>query len=282
MFADRLERRRSWILAALVAFLLMVALAVVAYRREDRPGARLVVRRAAVERVLGPQGPSARGSDVAVGEVIRTDRGGRAQLDYFDGSVTHVDSHTSFKVIDLIDRPDRRTIAGKLDDGRIWNRVQAITRTQDRFEVRIPNAWVSARGTSNVIDCRQAPECTVIGISDTTEVAVDGGEVELLGAGECTTIDGDGKTRDCTYPREQLCSDEFTLAGLAGEGLSSLCTEPIEQDSPTPTPTPTPSPESPDQPPTPTEAPTPEPEPSLAPTSSPPRDEAPPDEGPQE
>lgn len=279
LFADRLERRRLLVLVLLVTLLLLVTL--VAYRNDDHPPARLVVLRSGVWRAIDLQHRPVLGTQpVKVGEVIRTDRGGRAQLDYFDGSVTHVDSHTSFKVIDLIDRPDRRTIAGKLDDGRIWNRVQAITRTQDRFEVRIPNAWVSARGTSNVIDCRQAPECTVIGISDTTEVAVDGGEVELLDAGECTTIDGDGKTRDCTYPREQLCSDEFTLAGLAGEGLSSLCTEPIEQDSPTPTPTPTPSPESPDQPPAPTEAPT--PEPSLAPTSSPPRDEAPPDEGPQE
>lgn len=246
LFADRLEQRRGLLLVVLAILLLMVALLVVTYRRDDRPGARLVVRRAGVERAVGTEQRAVVGTyAVAVGEVIRTDQAGRAQLDYFDGSVTLVDSETTLKVIDLLDRPDRRTIAAKLDGGRIWNRVPAIERT-DRFEVRIPNAWVTARGASNIIDCRAAPECTVIGITGTTEVAVDGADVVLLEFGQCTTVGADGARKDCSIPRDQLCADEFTAAALATEDLTARCLEaplPVEpQVSPAPSPTATPSP----------------------------------------
>lgn len=226
LFADRLEQRRGLLLVVLAILLLMVALLVVTYRRDDRPGARLVVRRAGVERAVGSeQLPVVGTQPVAVGEVIRTNEAGRAQLDYFDGSVTLVDSATIFKVIDLLDRPDRRTIAGKLDGGRIWNRVAAVESNLDRFEVRIPNAWVTARGASNIIDCRKAPECTVIGITGTTQVAIDGGDVVELAFGACTTVGADGKRADCTIPREQLCADEFIAAALAAEGLAGKCLE---------------------------------------------------------
>lgn len=223
-FADRLARRRSFALAVLVVLLLMAATLVVTYRQEDRPGARLVVRGTGVERALGAEQRTAVSTNpVAVGEIIRTDQASRAQLDYFDGSVTLVDSETILKVIDLLDRPDRRTIAAKLDDGRIWNHVAAVGRRQDRFEVRIPNAWVTARGASNIIDCHPALECTVIGLNGTTHVTVDGGEVVALTFGECTTIDAGGERVECLVPREQLCADKFIAVALAAEGLTARC-----------------------------------------------------------
>lgn len=245
LFADRLERRRLLVLVLLVILLLLVTL--VAYRKDDHPRARLVVLRSGVWRAVDAQHRPLLGSQpVSVGEIIRTDRAGLAQVDYFDGSVTHVDSQTTFKLIDLLDRPDRTTIAGKLDGGRIWNRVSAMERTQDRFEVRIPHAWVSARGTSNIIDCRKTPECTVIGISDTTEVAIDGGDIVHLGSGDCTTIGG-GERRECAVPRDELCSDEFTVAAFAAEGRTPGCLEagptvpPPAPQAPTVVPAPTPS-----------------------------------------
>lgn len=198
-----------------------------AYRGSDRPGAQLVVRRSLVER-FGARGPLQAAQNtqaVKVGDTIRTDKVGEARVDYFDGSVTRVDSGTAFKVIDLVDRRDRKTIAGKITGGRITNEVQAVRGSRDRFEIRTPHAWIVAEDAVNVIDCRATPSCTVIGITDVTEITIDGGKEHLLEAGECLTIDGEGEAHACKYPKRQLCSDEFTLAVLERAGVVSQCAD---------------------------------------------------------
>lgn len=269
IFADRLERRRSRLLVLLILVLVVLATGVAAYQRDLGTGTTLVVRRAAVEHRNEDRFVAPGSEGVQVGDVIRTKRGGEAQVSYFDGSVTRVDSGTTFKVIDLVDRSDRRTIAGRLDSGRIWNSVEHYTGSGDRFEIRVPNAWVTARGTANVIDCREAPSCEVIGIAGTTEIAMDGGNTTLVGAGQCATING--STSGCDYSREQLCEDGFTRGGLAEEGLDGQCVETPATPTPTPdatrppaefpTPTPTTTPE-------PTPSPSPTPVPSASPASS--------------
>lgn len=156
---------------------------------------------------------------VVAGDTVRTDRRGRGEIDYGDGSLTRLDSNTTFEVQELT-KGARRVMDAKLTKGRVWNNVRKLASVDDRFQVNTPNAVATVRGT--IFVCEVAPprdggpgvDTTCIQITGRTEVVFDDGTRIDLTPGECTTNGG-----ACKYTPEQLASMPFLLRQAAADGV---------------------------------------------------------------
>jgi hypothetical protein len=112
------RRVRRVLVGILIAGVLgaIVSIAVLS-RTDDRSLAELRIRDDSVD-VRG--GGSAfrggiEGQRLAVGDSIRTNSQGQAQIDYFDGSLTRLDSNTIFVIRELADAPASRRVSLELD-----------------------------------------------------------------------------------------------------------------------------------------------------------------------
>src|SRR5439155_16104901 len=130
---------------------------------------------------------------LSVGDVVQTDSSGQAQVDYFDGSLTRLDSDTRFVIETLQKGPNGRHISLDVKAGRTWNRVARLTSSNDRYEVHMANAVATVRGTTFIADCRtHAPRCFIIGIEDTTHVKSEDGSELDVSDGDCVELTPDG------------------------------------------------------------------------------------------
>src|SRR5688572_27168270 len=74
---------------------------------------------------------------------VRTGTDGRAELKYFDGSLTRLDHETTFKLRELsgeLGGGGSRTIRADQSAGRTFNRVVKLTGSKARVDVKTPNA----------------------------------------------------------------------------------------------------------------------------------------------
>lgn len=82
------------------------------------------------------------------GDTVRTRDSGRAEIEYFDGSVTRLDRGTAFTLSELASTPQSTAIVGEQASGSTFSRVVELTGSQSRFEVGTPSAVASVRGTT--------------------------------------------------------------------------------------------------------------------------------------
>jgi hypothetical protein len=225
-------------LVALASIAGIVAVAVVA-RNEPDPLAELRVRAAQVEVSSEGVGPrlADEGTDLAAGDIVRTDQDGEAQVDLFDGSLVRLDTGTELVLSKLVQEPDRN-IAIEVSRGRTWNRVAELVSGADRFTVSLGEATVSVRGTTFITDCRRAPECYVVGIDGTSEVA-SGGQETNVETGDCILIRRDEAIEDCDEKRLGLI-DDWVKENLAEDQQLDLDAINVASPSATPTPSGTP------------------------------------------
>ena len=93
--------------------------------------------------------PGADGQALTAGDAVRTLTGGRAAIEWFDGSVTRLDSDTTFTlgVVESLPGGDP-VIEGEQDSGATYNRVASLTEAGSRFDVVTPTATASVQGTT--------------------------------------------------------------------------------------------------------------------------------------
>jgi hypothetical protein len=133
------------------------------------------------------------GQVLSAGDTIRTGGDGRAEIEYFDESLTRLDFNTTFTLEELSSDPDvpgSKTIVTEQEQGRTFERVVAITDSESRFETETPTATASVLGTDYVLF--EAPDGTltlwvlpdeedeegevVLVLADGTEIVVREGE----------------------------------------------------------------------------------------------------------
>jgi hypothetical protein len=95
---------------------------------------------------------------VAVGDGVRTDSTGYAEISYFDGSRTRLDIDTEFEVVELVDEAGVASTRTSMGIGRTWNRVESLG--EGEFTVETSQATATVRGTAFVPDCDTATRCT--------------------------------------------------------------------------------------------------------------------------
>jgi hypothetical protein len=164
--------------------------------------------------------PAAQAATLDIGDKVRTGADGLARIDYTDGSLTRLDHNTTFQVRELINDSTHKSIKTSLDVGRVWNRVEKLTKQEDRFEVKTVTAVATVEGTTFVIDCRfnGGRECSGIGIEDVFRYETNGGDVEDVSAGECRTEEGQ-EIGECRFTLEELRNDKFLNDSARADGL---------------------------------------------------------------
>jgi hypothetical protein len=229
-YEDEPKRPKLGLIAGLTALVVFGVIVLIVLSQRDRPAlAELRIRAKQVEvEKSGTRGRAGvEGEPLAAGDTVRTDANGQAQIDYFTGTITRLDVNTTMVVDGLLNAAAGKRISLKLNAGRTWNRVEGITSSQDRFDVQMPNALASVRGTTNVTDCRQAPSiCYVLGFLDNTEILTNAGEQVTAGPGDCFRIDEVGM-RPCTDHEKLRLLDDTWLDEMGGlDALAAFKTPP--------------------------------------------------------
>ena len=212
------SRRRRWVTVGL-AVVVVGAVALVLSRGGDPSvGTAREINSAVEVRSEGNRFVPVRDHpEVRAGDVVRTNDSGLGVIDYGDGSKTRLDADTTFEVDELLTVSDR-VVKAKLTKGRVWNNVKKLTSSNDRFEVRTPNAVATVRGT--VFVCETIPlglgafETTCAQVTGRTDVVFTNGATSSLGPGECVTNGG-----PCKYTPAQLNAMLATFAALDGVTL---------------------------------------------------------------
>ena len=88
---------------------------------------------------------------VAVGDGVRTDDTGYAEIAYVDGSPTRLDIDTEFEVVELVNDAGVASARTSMGAGRTWHRVESLG--EGRFTVETSQATATVRGTAFVLDC---------------------------------------------------------------------------------------------------------------------------------
>ncbi|MEX0874833.1 MAG: FecR domain-containing protein [Actinomycetota bacterium] len=164
--------------------------------------------------------PAAQAAGLDVGDKVRTGVDGLARIDYSDGSLTRLDHNTTFKVAELVVDETHKSIKTELDAGRIWNRVEKLTKPGDRFEVKTVTAVATVQGTTFVNDCRfnGGRECSHIGIEGLFQVITGGGDEDSVAGGQCKTEEGQD-IGECRFTEEELENDPFLIKNAKLDGL---------------------------------------------------------------
>ena len=149
-------RARRGLLAG--SILLLVGAAVATYLvltagpAQSRQFATFHLQEGTVEIQRAGQGPfaaAAEGQTLREGDVIRTGADGRAEIEYFDGSITRLDYNTTFTIVALEEEAETGGTIIEADQasGGTFSRVVELSGSDSRFETSTPTAVASVRGT---------------------------------------------------------------------------------------------------------------------------------------
>jgi hypothetical protein len=134
---------------------------------------------------------AARGAGVLWGDVLRTERGGRARIELSDGSLLNVGSESSLTV--ARHDPGAGQTWLELAYGRVRAKVTRLTRPSGRFEIRTPVAVSGVQGTEEFVEASASATLVIaLGGGDVVVASADArisGEV-LLHPGEATDVTG--------------------------------------------------------------------------------------------
>jgi hypothetical protein len=112
-----------------------------------------------------------------VGDGVRTDASGFAEVAYGDGSRTRLDVDTEFEVVALTDAAGNASTRTVLSSGRVWNRVQAVGAASGGFEVETSQATATVRGTAFLVSCLTADSCDYSVMEGVVDVELADGTV---------------------------------------------------------------------------------------------------------
>ncbi len=139
----------------------------------------------------GAAAPSAgtSGESMSVGDTVRTDPAGFAEIGFFDGSLTRVDHSAEFTIVDLQNPEASKVVHTDLAAGRSWNRIEKLSESQT-WQLDTPVASATVRGTAFVADCSIATPnaCQFTVAEGTVELRRPDATIVTLHAGEQITL----------------------------------------------------------------------------------------------
>lgn len=230
------QPRRVRLIALLSVAVIGVAAALAFFSQRDPVLAELRVRqdRVMVSVQETDYKRASGGQSLSAGDALRTDASGQGQIDFFDTSITRLDSQTTVAIAELTNESRSRRIAQELRTGRIWNNVSSRTSSGDHFEVRGGDTVASVKGTKFIVDGRQAPIWYYIGQEGLTDVTVSFGEKFSLGEGDCVRVDTAGSRRCSSHELDALI-DDWVRENQALDELAAAELSPTPSVSPSPT-----------------------------------------------
>ena len=235
-----------WALLIVIGVAVAVLAPTVVYltSREARRAASVNVLETAVEvrRKAQESFQATNGSaQVDVGDVVRTDNTGKAELQYWNGSFTRLAPSSSIEIKDLATTAGRRIGRTRLDEGgRLWNRVSQLTSNRERYEVESPNALAAVRGTGYDVDCTLGASCRYTVVNGEVNVETGADESHIVRANERLTVDENGKAGPIEHvPDAELAKDPWIAENvLRDEELGVAPPGELSDDGSTSTPEP--------------------------------------------
>ena len=155
--------------------------------------------------------PATDGQSLSKGDVVATGPGGRAEIEYFDGSRTRLEPGTEFIVQELAtlnNEANSKVLELEQTEGRTYNRIAKLADADSRVEVETPTATASVRGTSFAVQVVVFPDGSVhIIVWCVTGICVvtpEGGEPEVLRRGEGVIVETDGDVEPFAFDPSDL------------------------------------------------------------------------------
>ena len=159
--------------------------------------------------------PATEGQTLVVGDRVRTDPTGFAELTYHDGSWQRIEQSATLTIDELTDQDDTNVVRTSIDIGKTWNRVQELTEPDDAYELDTPVATAAVRGTAFATDCPTTTECTFSVVDGTVTISPTTGEPIILTAGQTITVTADQPPPAPTQPGvTTLSEDDFIARNL--------------------------------------------------------------------
>jgi hypothetical protein len=155
------------------------------------------------------------GEELTVGDRVRTDDTGFAEVTYHDGSWMRVESEATLTIEDLVDGDGGQVVSTSIDTGEAWNRVAELSEPEDGFTVDTPVASAAVRGTAFAIDCEGVTSCTFSVVEGEVLVTPEVGDPVTLTAGQSLTVTAGEEPPAPDEPGvDELSADPFIAENL--------------------------------------------------------------------
>ena len=154
------------------------------------PAATLAIISTDIETAAGDAGfvEAVEGQALAVGDRVRTDRTGFAEINYHDGSWMRIEHEATATVRALVDRGAVKQVRVSIDGGDAWNRVRTLAEPEDSYVLETPVATAAVRGTAFAARCPSDTTCSFSVVEGTVTVTPKGGRPIDVDAGEVLQV----------------------------------------------------------------------------------------------
>jgi hypothetical protein len=160
------------------------------------------------------------GSKVVWGDLVTTDRGGRARITLDDGSILNVGSDSQLKIVQHDSTTQHTEL--QLAYGRLRTSAVRLARAGSSFEVRTPTAVAGVVGTG--FDLSFLNDITSVSVTEgSVNLCNLGGQCVTVGAGFTSTVrGGQAPSSPVTTPPTTVTENlQSTSVGGAGGGAGA-------------------------------------------------------------
>jgi hypothetical protein len=172
------------------------------------------------------------GEELTVGDRVRTDDTGFAEVTYHDGSWMRVESEATLTIVDLVDGDVGQVVSTSIDTGEAWSRVRELSEPEDGFVVDTPVASAAVRGTAFAIDCEGDTVCTFSVLEGEVLVTPEVGDAVTLTAGQSLTVTAGEEPPAPAEPGViGLARDEFIAKNLELDREQDPSLGPTEEEA---------------------------------------------------
>ena len=122
-----------------------------------------------------------------VGSRVRTNEGGRAQIEYPGGTVTRLDNDSEV-LLETVETGQEKFFGVRIMGGRVWSRVSRVL-GKVTYETRSSNVVAAVRGTEYEHDVRGGVDTVLVAESSVDVRCVNGSGVAVVDVSEQATFD---------------------------------------------------------------------------------------------
>lgn len=164
--------------------------------------------------------------EVGIGDMVRTDKDGAAQIRWGDRGVTRLDPDTTLTIEEVPSDPSSVTHAAirlKLETGRVWSRVLKLFGPESAFEVKTNSVVATVRGTAYGTSITGSSTAVMVNEGVVEAAPSKGGNGSFVRQGKLGEFGGDGSLRNLRDlgPQDEWAGANQKLDQIFDEDLAN-------------------------------------------------------------
>lgn len=164
--------------------------------------------------------------EVGVGDMVRTDKDGAAQIRWGDRGVTRLDPDTTLTIEEVPANPSSVTHAAiklRLESGRVWSRVLKLFGPESAFEVKTNSVVATVRGTAYGTSITGSSTAVTVNEGVVEAAPSKGGNGTFVRQGKLGEFGGDGSLRNLRDlgPQDEWAGANRNLDKIFDEDLAN-------------------------------------------------------------